>query len=381
MMESASKRGLKGISKIDQKFSSDQKKGELSSVAPPARPFFPFIPRHFFQLVNLLKVTGGLVTSLLLRRPFVWGDPLIVHIEPTSLCNLKCPLCPSGTGLLTRHRSKLNFNEFKIILDKLPESLRMLLLWNQGEPFLVKELPQMIEYARKRDIYVSTSTNGHFLHHPASVRDLVKADLNELIISLDGADQKTYEKYRSGGNLTQVFEGIRNVCLTKKQLNKAHPIIHLQFILMRHNQHQMNQMIHIGKQLGVNRISFKTLQLGEFEGAEHFLPDNPHYTRYLDKDRNGNYVTRKRRIFPNDCLRLWYSMVINCDGRVSPCCFDKDGRYSFGNLFEDSFTSIWYGHKFWKFRQNLLKSRYYYDMCRDCSEGLKSLFVRSIRYN
>jgi len=381
MMEPASKRRLKATSKSDQKFFLDQKKGELSSAAPPARPLSPFIPRHHRQLINLLKVTGGLAGSLLLRRPLVWGNPLIVHIEPTSLCNLNCPLCPSGTGLLTRHRSKLNFSKFRIILDKLPDSVRMLLLWNQGEPFLVKELPQMIEYARKKDIYVSTSTNGHFLYDPASVRDLVNADLNELIISLDGADQQTYEKYRSGGNLTRVFEGIRNVSLVKKQMKQVHPVIHLQFILMRQNQHQMNQIIHIGKELGVNRISFKSLQLGEFEGAEHFLPDNPQYTRYLEKDKNGNYVTRKRRLFSNDCLRLWYSIVINCDGGVSPCCFDKDGAYSFGNLFEDSFSSIWYGLKFRKFRHNLLKSRYYYDMCRDCSEGLKKLFVRSIRYD
>lgn len=380
-MESAGKRRLKVTSNTEHKFFLDQKMSELSSAVPPARPLSHFIPRHYHQLINLLKVSAGLAVSLLMRRPLVWGNPLIVHIEPTSLCNLKCPLCPSGTGLLTRHRAKLSFRKFRIILDKLPESVRMLLLWNQGEPFLVKELPQMIEYARKRDIYVSTSTNGHFLHDPVSVRNLVKADLNELIISLDGADQQTYEKYRSGGNLSRVFDGICNVSLAKKQLNKTHPIIHLQFILMRQNQHQMNQIIDIGKQLGVNRISFKTLQLGEFEDAEHFLPDDPQYTRYLEKNKNGNYVTRKRRLFSNDCLRLWYSMVINCDGWVSPCCFDKDGTYSFGNLFEDSFNSIWYGLKFRKFRHNLLKSRYYYDMCRDCSEGIKNLFVRSIRYN
>ena len=351
-----------------------------SKARPPAKPFTLFFPRNLHQIKNLLKVAGGLIYSLISRRVHVWGDPLIAHIEPTSLCNLNCPLCPAGAGLLSRYRTNLDFQKFKIILDKLPSSVRMLLLWNQGEPFLVKDLKKMIQYAKSRNIYVVTSTNGHFFRTEKSAIDLVNTYLDELIISLDGADQQTYEKYRVGGDLKIVFDGIERISTTKKILKRQNPLIHIQFIMMRHNLHQMEKITQIGRELGADKTSFKTVQLGDFKNGENFLPTDLKYTRYFKKDVSGKYTTARRRLFPNDCLRLWYSLVINCDGKVSPCCFDKDGEYAFGNLLDEPFHSIWYGKKFNDFRQQLLDSRHEFDMCKDCSEGLKSLFTRTIKY-
>ena len=141
-------------------------------------------------------------------------------------------------------------------------------------------------------------------------------------------------------------------------------------------QHNVEEI----KKLGADRISFKTIQLSDFESGEEYLPDNPVYTRYVAKTKDGKYITKKRKMFSNECLRLWYSFVINCDGRVSPCCFDKDGDYALGNLIEDSFESIWNGNKFQRFRQNLLKNRYGFDMCFDCTEGLKEIYQQTVDY-
>lgn len=245
---------------------------------------------------------------------------------------------------------------------------------------MVKELPEMISYAKQKNIYMVTSTNGHFFRKESSAKKLVDSGLDELIISLDGADQKTYQKYRVGGKLSWVFEGIDKIAEAKSILGKSSPIIHLQFILMRHNLDQQDAITKIGKKLGADKISFKTMQMGDFLNADEYLPDNPQYTRYQSMINKTEHRTRKRRIFPNNCLRLWYSVVINCDGSVSPCCFDKDGEHAIGNILEESFDSIWFGKKFSRFRQGLLNSRYALDMCRDCSEGVKNLFVKTIKY-
>jgi radical SAM protein with 4Fe4S-binding SPASM domain len=347
---------------------------------PPARPISPFIPKNYKQIINLIKLVYGLGLSLITRRPFTWGNPIIAHIEPTSLCNLKCPLCPAGVGSVSRKKSRLDFKQFKIIIDKLPTTIRMLLLWNQGEPFLVKDLPKMIKYAKNHDIYTVTSTNGHFFRKEEFVEEIVKSGIDEIIISLDGADQEVYEKYRIGGRLDWVFEGIKNIAEMKNHLKLSQPLLHIQFLLMQHNIHQQEDMIEIGKKLGADRFSFKTIQVSDFENGEDYLPENPIYTRYETNTEDGKHITKKRKIFSNECLRLWYSFVINCDGRVSPCCFDKDGDYALGNLIEDSFESIWYGEKFQKFRQSLLKNRYGFHMCSDCTEGLKEIYQQTIDY-
>ena len=348
---------------------------------PPARPRSPFLPGNFFEAINLIKIGTGLGLSLLTKKPIVWGSPVIAHIEPTSLCNLKCPLCPSGNGSLTRVRERMDYQNFKTIIDKLPPTIKMVLLWNQGEPFIVKDLPKMIRYAKRRDIYLVTSTNGHYFRKEKMVHSIVKSGIDEVIVSLDGADQEVYEKYRVGGRLDLVFEGIERLARTKNLYRSKTPMIHLQFILMRQNIHQKDDMIRIGQKLGADRISFKTVQVTGFEGGENYLPDDPEFTRYQQKTSNGRYITRKRRFFPDDCLRLWYSTVINCDGRISPCCFDKDGDYELGNLISESFSEIWKGEKYQGFRQHLLKDRYNLEMCQDCSEGVKDLFVQTVDYH
>jgi len=347
---------------------------------PPAKPISPFLPRTLSQFINLLRIGASLGISLLLRRAYTWGNPVIVHIEPTSLCNLHCPLCPSGSGDLTRKRSKMSLDQYKIILDKLPASVRMVLLWNQGEPFLVKDFLQMVEYAKQKGLYVVTSTNGHFFRELEQAKRVVQTGIDELIVSLDGTDQESYQKYRAGGKLTWVIQGIKNLAAARMQLDLNRPLIHLQFILMKHNIAQRERMIELGQQMGADKLSFKTLQIVNWQQGNQFLPDDPNLTRYQSIGESEQPRTKRRRFLPDQCLRLWYSMVINCDGQVSPCCFDKDAEYNMGNLLNSSFSSIWKGDHFKKFRQKLLNSRFELEICRDCTEGVKNLFQETINY-
>lgn len=375
-------------SKAQERINSDQvtvkenqSKFQPFANRPPAKPISPFIPKSFSQFINLLKISASLAVSLLTRKAYIWGNPVIVHIEPTSLCNLRCPLCPSGNHELTRQRTSLDFEQFKIIVDKLPPTVRMLLLWNQGEPFLVKDFNSMIKYAKQKSLYIVTSTNGHFFRKPEEVEKVVASGIDEIIISLDGTDQESYQRYRVGGDLEIVKKGVQDLALQKIQLKRNKPLLHLQFILMKHNIDQKRKMITLGNEMGADKLSFKTLQVTNWKEGENFLPDNSALTRYEGKTEGGKFRTKRRKFFPDDCLRLWYSMVINCDGQVSPCCFDKDGEYSQGNLIESDFRSIWQGESFQNFRQRLLDSRLELEMCQDCTEGIKNLFTQTIDYH
>jgi radical SAM protein with 4Fe4S-binding SPASM domain len=95
------------------------------------------------------------------------------------------------------------------------------------------------------------------------------------------------------------------------------------------------------------------------------LGENESYSRY--KKDEDNYQFKNKLL--NHCWRLWHSCVITWDGKVVPCCFDKDGTYQLGNLGEKSFNDIWQSDNYKQFRAQILKGRQYIEICKNCSEG------------
>ena len=153
------------------------------------------------KLWNFTKVMASMGVSWVVRRPVIWGRPFMMMVEPTNLCNLKCPLCPSGNGEMTRTRGKMGLEDFKKLIDESGDYLILLMLWNQGEPFINTDFVEMVRYAHGRGIPTLTSTNGHYVRNLDQARAIVDSGLDELILSMDGVDQETYERYRVGGEL------------------------------------------------------------------------------------------------------------------------------------------------------------------------------------
>ena len=156
---------------------------------------------------NLLVVMLSYRLSLLLRRSIVWGRPYTLTIEPTNRCNLKCPECPSGNGDMVRPLGLMDFDRFRAIVDQVHGEVFYLQLFFQGEPFINNRLVDMISHARSKRMYVSISTNAHFLRREV-VDALLEAGLDRLIVSLDGLTQEVYEEYRVGGSLAKVQEAL-----------------------------------------------------------------------------------------------------------------------------------------------------------------------------
>lgn len=319
------------------------------------------------KLINIFKVAGGFYLSRLTGKPYVYGFPISVSIEPTTSCNLRCPECTSGLRAFTRPTGMLEEKFFREIADQLHRDILYLIFYFQGEPFLNPDFIKMIKYAASKNIYTATSTNAHFLDKETA-KKTVESGLNRLIISLDGTTQEVYQQYRIGGSLEKVLDGARNIVEWKKKLNSSLPYVVFQFLVIHPNEHQINEAKKLAKEIGVDNIVFKTAQIYEYEKGSPLIPHSNIYSRYK-KNKAGEYIL-KNSLF-NHCWKLWHSSVITWDGKTVPCCFDKDAKYKMGDLKEHKFKTIWKGDLYKNFRQSVLTSRKETNICTNCSEGTR----------
>lgn len=321
----------------------------------------------FLRIVNAAKVFISYYFTIVTRRPMQWGLPISVSFEPTTHCNLRCPECPSGLRAFTRPTGMLQKDFFKETIDDIHTHLLYIIFYFQGEPFLNPEFLEMVSYASSKKIYTATSTNAHYLTDEMA-KKTVESGLDRLIISIDGTTQEVYEQYRIGGNLEKVFQGTKNIVKWKKNLNSRTPFIIFQFLVVKPNEHQLEDVKKIATNLGVDQVRFKTAQIYDYESDPNgLIPKNSQYSRYK-KNKHQTHELKNR--LSNRCWKLWHANVITWDGLVVPCCFDKDAKYQMGDLKKESFRNIWHNPNYKKFRMQLLNSRKQIDICANCSEGL-----------
>ncbi len=134
------------------------------------------------------------------------------------------------------------------------------------------------------------------------------------------------------------------------------------------NQHQIEELKKMGKEIGVDEVKIKTAQIYDFENSIGLIPDEAKYSRYK-KNQAGEYEIKNKLL--NQCWRMWQGCVITWDGKIVPCCFDKDAKYKIGNLHEQAFSKIWHSAEYNNFRKSVLTSRNSIDICTNCSEGTK----------
>lgn len=317
--------------------------------------------------MNAAQVWTSFHKSRIKGIPDIAPYPLSLSIEPTTSCNLRCPECPSGLRSFTRPTGNLECGLFQKLIDELHPRLTNLTFYFQGEPFLHPQFLEMVSYASEKGIYQTTSTNAHYLD-PQTARKVVESGLDRIIISVDGLTQEVYEQYRKGGKLSKVLEGIKNLTEAKAALKSRTPFIILQFLAVRHNEHQIPLLNDFANAHGIDAVKIKTAQIYDYESGSPLIPENLKYSRYIPA---GNGKWKIRNEWENKCWKMWSSAVVTWDGRVLPCCFDKDGKYVMGNLQNQSFKEIWEGENYNQFRAAILKSRADIDICRNCTEGLK----------
>lgn len=314
---------------------------------------------------NAAKVLASYHLARWTRRPIQWGVPIMLSVEPTTACNLRCPECPSGLRAFTRNTGNLKADFFRRVVDDLHRDVFYLYLYFQGEPYINPGFLDMVHYAHARGLFTVTSTNGHFLNDD-NARRTVESGLDRLIISVDGTTQETYEQYRIGGNLEQVLQGARNVVAWKRRLRARKPHIVFQFLVVRPNEHQIADLQRLARTIGVDEVKLKTAQVYDYRQGNPLIPNEPRYARYLQQP-DGTWAPRHS--LHNHCWKLWHACVVTWDGLVVPCCFDKDAQHRLGDLKHTPFRNIWQSDAYRDFRRRILKGRSEIDICTNCTEG------------
>jgi radical SAM protein with 4Fe4S-binding SPASM domain len=316
--------------------------------------------------LNISKVYASYFVSKWRKKGTHWGFPFAMAIEPTTSCNLRCPECPSGLRAFSRPTGMLEPDSFKKIIDQVKDSLIYLTFYFQGEPYLNPHFFNLVKYATDRKIYTATSTNAHFLT-PENAKKTINSGLDRLIISIDGTTQEVYQQYRIGGKLKKVLEGTRNIVAAKKKAGKG-PHIIFQFLVVKPNEHQIEEVKAIAKEYGVDEVKFKTAQVYEYKNGNPLIPTIDKYSRYSEQS-NGSFEIKNN--LSNQCWKMWHSCVVTWDGNVVPCCFDKDASHPMGDLKVMSFKDVWQGQTYKGFRDKVLLSRSQIDICKNCTEGTK----------
>lgn len=296
----------------------------------------------------------------------------MLTIEPTNICNLRCPLCTTGSGQMERSNGKMSLETFRNIIRKMGDDIFFLLLYHQGEPYINSHFLDFVRLAKSRNIYCTTSTNAHYFSDDI-INATIDSGLDSMIVSLDGVTQESYARYRVKGKLDKVVDGLSRFMEIKKQRGARFPLIALQFLVMKHNEQEIPQIRKLARDIGVDRMLIKNIEVHSLEEAESWLPQNDKYRRYNFDGQSFEVKNNNKK----SCPRPWLSTLINWDGSVVPCCFDKNGQHPMGSINSaDDLDGIWQGQDFSRFRKQLLADRKSIDICRNCNQGFGSFLPR-----
>lgn len=311
-----------------------------------AKGYYPFVydqmsvtmkQMRWRTRLNLIK-SGA---NLLYQRLKPWSMPLHMQFEMTNYCNLKCPVCPTGIRAIDRKKQAMDVELFEKLIDQIGPYLLTASLWAWGEPLLHPQIKDVLRAIRKHRIATFLSTNGQTLNEKHIIDALIHEPPTYLIVAIDGLTDETNTKFRSGARLEPALEGIKILAELKKKHGLQLPILHMRFIVMKHNQHQVPDLQDFSRKHHFELLTVRTLSIIDTEtpDATHqcFVPDNQHIRAY--------HYENKQRIERNDfyCLEPFWFPSVFADGTVVACEQDYNAKQAMGIFSKTtSFKEIWY---------------------------------------
>lgn len=310
--------------------------GSLATQAKIARRYlYAFLrhgtPRKYWNFLNVEWARWR-------GNAFVRGMPYVLKIESTNICNLECPFCLDrdrsqfkAEGMRGFGRMRADF--FKAIIDQLGPYAFNVNLYGSGEPLLFPEAYEMMRYAADRNIGVRISSN-------LSMRDfddelaarIVGAGIEHLIISCHGASQETYEKYQVGGDFERVLRNMKKLVETRRRLKRRLPFLDWQFLIFRHNQHELERARALAREIGVDLLRLIYPNIPP-EHKEAWRPRAEGEAAGYQAQGEAGKAARKEGAPAQDarpesravirverCSWPYRSIYFNWDGGILPCC-------------------------------------------------------------
>lgn len=288
--------------------------------------------------------------------------PVHIAIEPTNVCNAKCPVCETGKDEMPRRNGMLDRQTYETFIDRVARHTNSLFFYFMGEPFLNKHAYDMIRYTRQKRIYVETCTNGDFV----DAKGVIYSDINKISFQLGGMTEETHARYRVASSLAKAHKNLYELIDERRRHPDSNVQIEVGFIVMRHNEHEVADFLKWAEQIGADAANVIDPCVRTMMEAYAYLPRNRKYWFY-DQQAFERGVLAPKVVPQNECVWIWNSMQINWNGDAVPCCRDPKGMYVLGNVFDDGVMEVFNGEKARAFRHRILTDQGNIDLCRLCS--------------
>ena len=304
-------------------------------------------------LLNQYEFRNG--KSILKSRPYK------VTVDPGNFCNLRCPGCHTGIKHPQMIKpSFLKYSNYKIILDQVKDYALSIALYNWGEPFLNKEIFDIIAHTRANGLGTTIHSNFNVFNEDMA-ESAVRSGLTHIYLSIDGASQEAYQKYRVRGHLANVLDNVKLLVDTKKRMRSKYPIVTWKFLVFEHNKHEIADAAKMAKSIGVDSFEVfvahpKLMDL--YDEAENYR-NNPELIQSLN-DR---------------CKSLWSSIYIHSDGSMFPCSLSYRENERFGNLLEHDLNTVWNNRSYINARKMFSPAASVDEIplpCRSCKYSMKT---------
>ncbi len=288
--------------------------------------------------MSILKDINSKIVNWQMKKghSFLFGKPYFMVLDTISFCNLECNCCPTGRKTNTRTKTIMPLNKISEILNYFGKYLKEIVLFNWGEPLLNPYILDTIKEIKKYDIYLSLSTNLNVDINEQKAHELISSGLDHLICSIDGITQETYEQYRKKGDFNKAFNNLKLLIKAKKDLNLTTPFIDWQFLVFKHNEHEIKQAEQIAKEIGVDNFDLRAPWC-----PTEMVSTIDKYNNYIIDNNKQNFKSVDKY-----CNWLWNAIVINANGSVSPCCSVENESEDFGNIFTTPFYKLWNNKNF-----------------------------------
>ena len=257
--------------------------------------------------------------------------PKKVRLEASTVCQLRCTGCffQKG-GADDLGRGFLTIDNFKKFCDMNP-FIREIELSNFGEIFLNPDLTAIMHHAKEKGIALFSYNGSNFnTVSDEQLQALVETGFRGITLSIDGASQETYSKYRVHGDFDRIIENVKKLQELKKKANSKYPRLIWQFVLMEHNELEIGKAKQMAEQLGIP-IYFK------YNMDESYKPV---HRIYIMKETGPRELTEaeyskahKIHAFDNICEQLFLMPQINWDGRLLGCCLSQYATFDV-NVFD-----------------------------------------------
>lgn len=325
------------------------------------------------RLANLDTLINGLIEG----KEIIEGIPYAFFIEPTNQCNLKCPLCPTGSGLQSRRPGMMSMQLYESIISEVADRIFEVHFGFQGEPMLHPRLPEMVLFAHRHGLYTRLFSNFN-VKGDQSYKKLVRAGLDRVTVSLDGASDESYSKYRVQGNLSSVLKHIAVLRNEREAIGLRRPEIEIQALALSSNEEELEEVASLAKSIGADVFKVKLPTLSSKAASSHisYLARARKLCMY---DENGNLDQfPEQRNGPLVCRSLYLEPAIVCwDGRVSLCCRDINAEYmkqkvTIGSHSKDIWNTPFLQHM----RREMASGEMSLPICKNCpSLGLANFIV------